>query len=174
MIRKKKLYSRPMKLYQKARIEEENELVKKYGLKNKREIWKTLAKITYFRKRAMALARATPEEQEVFFSHLRSIGLQINAIADALDLQVEDLLKRRLPTVVAQKGLANTVKQARQMVVHKKIIVGDRTINSPSYLVPIALESTIKRKETKKSVAKKEETVEIPVQQEIVAGGNEA
>ncbi|MDO8509194.1 MAG: 30S ribosomal protein S4 [Nanoarchaeota archaeon] len=155
MIRKRKLYQRPMKLYQKDRIEEENVLVKRYGLKSKREIWKTLAKINYFRKRAKDLAKSSGEEQEVFFNYLKSLGLEIKSIADILDLQIEDLLKRRLSSVVVSKALATTPKQARQMIAHKKIIVGKNVIDAPSYIVPINLESEIKIK--KKNKIKKEE-----------------
>jgi small subunit ribosomal protein S4 len=76
MIRKKNIYAKPKKSFEQARIQEENELIKKYGLKNKKEIWKTLAKINYFRKRAMALARIGGEEQEIFFNKLKKNGAQ--------------------------------------------------------------------------------------------------
>lgn len=147
MIRKKNLYSRPKKPFESARIKSENELVKKYGLKNKREIWKTLAKVNYFRKRAMDLANSPIEEQEVLFGKLRAIGLKVSTTADVLGLQVENLLDRRLPTVVFKKGLANTPRHARQLVNHKKVIIGGRALNIPGYLVPTALEDTIKIKE---------------------------
>ena len=44
-LRKKKNYKKPRKLYDKVRIEDENILVNKYGLKNKREIWKAEAAV---------------------------------------------------------------------------------------------------------------------------------
>lgn len=154
MKRKRRLYSRPMKLYQKARILEENKLVKEYGLKNKREIWKAISKIDYFRKRAMTLAQASNEEQEIFFKGLNEIGLSVRSISDVLGLQVEDLLKRRLPTIVLNKKLANSAKHARQMVTHKKIIVGENIVNAPSFIVPIYLENKIRVKQNTK---KKEE-----------------
>ena len=154
MKRKKKLFNRPMKLYQKNRIQEENLLVKEYGLKNKREIWKTLAKISYFRKRAMALSKESKEEQEVFFNKLKSIGLNTESINDVLDLKIEDLLKRRLPTIVFGKKLAHTVKHARQMVVHKKIKVDKNIVDVPGYIVPIEMESKISVRV--KKTAKKE------------------
>jgi len=143
MIRKKKIYVRPKKAFQKTRIEEENNLLKLYGLKNKREVWKSIAKITYFRTRAMALAKQSREEQNVFLGKLRALGFKTNSLADVLALQIEDLLKRRLPTIVATKGLANSVKQARQMVVHKKIRINGNAVNIPSYIVPVAQESQI-------------------------------
>ena len=55
MIRKKKKFDWPKKLYDKPRIDAENKIVSQYGLKNKREIWKTEAKIKYFRSRAKKL-----------------------------------------------------------------------------------------------------------------------
>ena len=153
MIRKKRLYKRPMQLYDSVRIKEENELVKKYGLKNKKEIWKALAKINYYRKRAMDLANLSSEEQQVFFNKLNNIGFKVDSISDALGLKLEDLLERRLPTIVAKQKLASTVKHARQMIAHKRIMVNHNVINSPSYIVQVDEENKISVKEkTKKEV----------------------
>ncbi|MEK6908453.1 MAG: 30S ribosomal protein S4 [Nanoarchaeota archaeon] len=155
MIRKKNKFSWPRKLYDKIRINDENKLVEEYGLKNKREIWKAEAKIKYFRDRAKFLITASSEEQEQFFSKLRNIGLPVKTVADVLALNKEDLLKRRLATVVWKKGLANTARQARQFIVHKKIFVNGRAISIPSYIVDIEIESSISLK-TKSSKSKSE------------------
>jgi len=163
MIRKKKKYSRPKKPFELFRIKEENVLVEKYGLKNKKEIWKTLAKVNYFRGRAKALARLPLEEQEVLFSKLRALGLKTDTTADVLGLDVKNLLERRLPTIVAKKKIANTVKHARQLVVHKKILVNGKVVNSPSYLVPLSEENNITIKH-KKKMSKKETPVEESVE----------
>lgn len=168
MIRKKKSYSKPKKAYESKRIAEENKLVEKYGLKNKREIWKTIAKIKYFRKRAMELAKSTKEEQENLLSKLRALGLKTESLADILGLKVEDLLDRRLTTIVLRKNLASTAKHSRQMVVHKKILVNKAVIDSPSYIVPVELEDKIslKQKSKKPKVeAKAEEKKEIASEQ---------
>lgn len=150
MIRKRNRYVKPRKLYEKGRILEENKLLKKYGLKNKKEIWKTTAKVSYFRKRAMALAKTSGEEQGVFFNKLRNMGLNAGSISDVLDLKVEDLLERRLSTIIAKNKLANSVKQARQMIVHKKILVKGKVIDSPSYIVPLSEENAINVKNKRK------------------------
>ena len=168
MLRKKKLYSRPRKLYQTQRIKEENVLVRKYALKNKREVWKTLAKVNYYRKRAQALANSPLEEQEILFGKLNDLGLKISSIADVLGLKVEDLLNRRLPTVVALRGLASTPKQARQLVAHKKVLIDGKVVNSPSYLVRVHEESAITIK-LKQKIQKAGET-EKTGQQEVVKG----
>jgi small subunit ribosomal protein S4 len=143
MIRKGKRYVRPKKLYEKSRIEEENALAERYGLKNKREIWKTISKVSYYRRRAKALAKSSSEEQEVLFGKLRDLGLKTESVADVLALSVEDILRRRLPSIVVQKKLAHTVRQARQMVVHKNVRVDGRVVNVPSYLVSVADEQKI-------------------------------
>ncbi len=155
MIRKSKLYSKPRKMFQSVRIKDENLLVKEFGLKNKREIWKTQAKIDYYRTRAKALAKSPMEEQKVLFGKLQALGLKIHTIADVLGLKVEDLLNRRLPTVLVKKGLATKVKQARQFVVHKKVLVNNQVMDSPGYLVPVAFESSIKVKAIKAPAQKK-------------------
>lgn len=149
MKRKHKLYVRPKKAYEKSRIKEENSLLGKYGLKNKREIWKTIAKINYFRRRAKALVSAPAEEQQVFFGKLQKIGLNVNSISDVLDLKVENLLERRLPTIIFKKELAPTVRHARQLVTHRKILIKGKVINIPGYIVSVEEENVIKLKPAK-------------------------
>ena len=156
MIRKGKLFNRPKKAYEKSRIAEENLLLEKYGLKTKREIWKTIAKVNYFRTRAKALANSPIEDQEVLFNKLNYLGLKVNSIADVLALKVENLLERRFSTIVAKKGLASTAKQARQMIAHKTVLLNGNAINIPSYLVPVAEEGNI----TVKQKVKKQAAVE--------------
>lgn len=157
MIRKKKRYLRPRKAFELSRIKEENALVEKYGLKNKKEIWKALAKVNYFRGRAKALAKMPLEEQEVLFNKLRALGLKTNTTADVLGLKVESLLERRLPTIVTKKKIANTVRHARQLVVHKKVLINGKVVNSPSYLVPLAEENNITIKQKNKAPKPKTE-----------------
>lgn len=152
MIRKHKLFVKPKKAYEKSRIEEENKIVEKYGLKNKREIWKTNAKVNYFRRRAKALARSSYEEQKVLFDKLQNIGLEVNTIAEVLALNVEDLLNRRIQTVLLKKKLANTIRHARQMIVHKKVMIKGDIVNTPGYIISVEEEKTL----TLKSGGKKE------------------
>ena len=146
MIRKKKKFVRPRKMYEKSRILEENKLVEKYGLKNKREIWKTLAKINYFRGRAKDLVGADQNEQDVLFSKLNGIGLKVDNISDVLALKVEDMLNRRLPSIVVKVGYAKTPREARQMVVHKNVFIDGKVVNIPSYIVSVSEEKMISMK----------------------------
>lgn len=143
MIRKHKNYTRPRKLYDSVRIGEENKLVEKYALKNKREIWKTEAKVRYFRSRAKNLITASLEEQNRFFTKLVAIGLNASTISDVLALTKEDLLQRRLTSVLVQRKLARTANEARQMVSHKRVRINGSVVSTPSYLVPVNEENHI-------------------------------
>ncbi len=168
MKRRHKKYSKPRRPFDKARIEEEVEIKKEYGLKNKKEIWKADAKINSMRAKAKKLIKASPEEQEALFGRLQKIGLKIETIADVLGLDKKDYLERRLQTIVYRKGLADTMKSARQMIVHKKILVDGSIVNIPSYIVPVSLEDKITaRKKTKKKVEEKKEGSEEKIEEKV-------
>lgn len=151
MRKQHKKYSKPKKKYDKKRIDEENEIIKKYGLKNKREIWKTESRISEFRNRAKELLVAPEEEKRVFLSRLESLGLieKNSGLDDILSLNSLNLLERRLQTLLVKKKIAKTVKEARQMIIHKRVIVGNNIINIPSYIVPKNLENGIRLKARK-------------------------
>ncbi len=141
-IRKKKRYNKPRNIYDKVRIEEENKLIKEYGLKNKREIWKAEFAIEKIRNQAKKLITAEPEEQKKLFDKLNKLGFKVEKIADILALNKEDWLKRRLQTIVHKK-FANTPKQARQWIVHKHVKINGKAVNVPSYIVKVDEEDKI-------------------------------
>ena len=154
--RKRKQHSRPRRPFDKVRIEEENVLKEKYGLKNKKEIWKADSAIARVRNLAKRLITKSDEEKRTFIEKLQKIGFKVEKIADALALDKEDWLKRRLQTIIFMKKFASTPKQARQFVVHKHVSVGDRIVNIPSYQVSLEEEPSVRlnlvlQKEKKKS-----------------------
>jgi small subunit ribosomal protein S4 len=161
MKRKHKQYSRPKTPFDKVRIEEEAEIIKEFGLKNKREIWKADAKISSIREKAKRLISKGPEEQKALFARLKKIGLDVNTIADVLSLDKKDYLKRRLQTVLVEKKFATSPKSARQLITHKKVLIKGNVVDSPSYVVPVELEKEITiKKKVKKENPKKEEKPE--------------
>jgi small subunit ribosomal protein S4 len=143
MIRQKKKYSRPQRPFDKTRIEEENVLREKYGLKNKKEIWKADAAIGRIRNLAKTLITASDEEKTAFIERLQARGFKVENIADSLSLDKEDWLKRRLQTVLLSKGLTTTAKQARQLIAHKHVSIGDQIVNIPSYMVSLEEEPQV-------------------------------
>jgi len=136
---------RPRKVFDKARIAEEKEIKKKYGLKNMREIWIAEAIVKNIRARAKQLITATPEEQRDFILSLARKGFvsENASLDDVLALDKTKILDRRLQTVVYKKGLAKTIKHARQLIVHGHIALNNAKINSPGYLVRIDEENNI-------------------------------
>jgi small subunit ribosomal protein S4 len=62
--------------------------------------------------------------------------LQETAVLDnVLDLTIEDILERRLQTIVFRKGLARTVYQSRQLITHGHITIDGRRVTIPGYIV---------------------------------------
>ncbi|VVB80220.1 30S ribosomal protein S4 [uncultured archaeon] len=157
MKRKHKTYSRPKRPFEKQRIEEENKVKEEFGLKNKREIWKAEARIKEMREKAKNIISASPEKQKALFDQLKKIGLNVNSVSDILSLTREDYLKRRLQTVLVKKRLAKTAKEARQLIVHKKVIVNGHAVSIPSFVVPVSLEEKIELKPKKAKVKKVKE-----------------
>ena len=102
-----------------------------------------------------------------------AIGITIVMITtgktDITTITLKDILNRRLQTVLVKKKLANTAKMARQLITHKKVLVGGEVVNKPSYIVDVELENKIsikpgkvkpKKVEEKKEEAKPEEKIE--------------
>lgn len=163
MIRKHKQYSKPKRPFDKERIAEEADIKKEFGLKNKKEIWKAESKISQIRAKAKKLISADEKEKQALYDTLKRIGLNVASIADILSLNKKDYLKRRLQTILYDKKIAKSVREARQLIVHKKVLVNGKVVNIPSYIVPKDLEETINvkpRKEKKKE--RKEEPKEEP------------
>ena len=120
---------------------EELEFLGKYGLRNKREFWKMRTTLGNWRSiarksRSLSKERAA-EVQETLSKKLIRLGVvgPEARFEDVLSLTVEDLLKRRLQTIVFEKGFAKTIYQARQIIVHGHIQVVGKKIDSPSYIV---------------------------------------
>ncbi|MBN2014904.1 MAG: 30S ribosomal protein S4 [Candidatus Altiarchaeota archaeon] len=155
--KQRRRYERPQHPWRSDRITEENELCKKYGLKNKKEIWKAKSRTGRFREQARKLLGSSGEEREKeskeLLDKLNRLGiLESPSIEDVLGLNVENLLERRLETRVYRGNLANTIKQARQLIVHGHIIVGDNVVSIPGYITPKDEEDKIKLNEKIKVV----------------------
>ena len=120
-----------------------------FGLKTKRELWKArtnLSKLRHQARSLLALRQEVRSEKEpVLINSLSKIGLvDKNSTLDAvLNLQVTDLLSRRLQTIVQRKLYFKTPYHARQAIVHGHIMIGDRIVTIPSYVVKIDEEPKI-------------------------------
>lgn len=132
----------PRHPFNKARIEEEMVYMGRFGLRNKKEIWKTQTVLRNYRARARA-SLALPEQQQErerdnLLKKLFRMGVmptEEGLIDDILSLSTEQFLKRRLQSLVHELGLAKTPWQARQLVAHGHIAIRGKKITSPSYHV---------------------------------------
>ncbi len=147
--RHRKKYKTPRKPWDEARLREELEIIGTYGLRNKRELWRVKTELSRIRRMARSLLAKSPEEraevEKQLLSKLYRMGLveEDATLDDVLGLTVKDLLERRLQTMVYRLGLAKTVHQARQLIVHGHISVNGRRVRSPGYIVKRGEEDTI-------------------------------
>jgi small subunit ribosomal protein S4 len=138
-------YDTPSHPWQGERIKEEHALVKEFGLKNKRELWKAKTILRSYRKQSRDLqARLrTGEAQAKIETHnlLRScakmglLPMEGATLDDVLGLNTEILLNRRLQTMVYRKGLAASPNQARQMIFHGHVAIDGRKVTIPGYIL---------------------------------------
>lgn len=137
----RKKYSGPTHPWQAERLEREAELVKEYGLQNKKELWKMESLLRSFKRQTKLLISRTNKQSEtesnLLIQKLYKLGLIESSakIENILDLDIKNILNRRLQTLVFKKGLSRTICQARQFVVHEHIFVADKKIDVPSYIV---------------------------------------
>ena len=145
----RKKWEGPRHPWIKDRLLKEIELVGRYGLKNKKELWKAETLARKLRHRARNLL-ALPEDerveaQRVLLEKLYEMGLveRDAGLDDILGITAEHVLERRLQTIVYRKGLAKTIYQARQLIVHGHIAINGRRVTSPGYLVSRSEENLI-------------------------------
>ena len=129
---------------------EELKILGTFGLKTKRELWRARTELSRVRNQArslLALRQEVREKEEPILIHsLSRIGLieQNATLDDILNLEIDDLLSRRLQTIVMKKFYFKTPYQARQAISHQHVIVGDRIVNIPSYIVKVDEEDKVK------------------------------
>jgi len=140
----RKRYETPSHPWQADRIQAENELIQKYGLKNKREIWKAETALKRYRGQARELLAKirvgdpqTKKESDQLLTRLTRLNIlpPNPTLDDVLALNTESVLARRLQTVTYLKGLASTPTQARQLISHGHIAINGRKVTVPSYMV---------------------------------------
>ena len=121
-----------------------------FGLKTKRELWKANTELSRVRHQArilLALRQEIRDEKEpILINSLSKIGLVNNdsTLDDVLNLQVTDLLSRRLQTIAQKKLYFKTPYQARQAIVHGHVMIENSVVTIPSYVVKTEEEEKIR------------------------------
>ncbi len=137
----KKSYTRPRSIWTSDQISSELYVVGSYGLRNKKELWKAQTEIARIRNQARSLLslpiEVRQEKETKLLNYLSRFGLVTSSstLDDILNLKIEDILERRLQTMVMKRSNLKSPYQARQIVVHGHVSIGNRKINLPGYLV---------------------------------------
>ena len=145
----RKTYRRPRQIWTPDQLNSELFLIGSYGLRSKSELWKSQTKVANIRNQARELLALTVELRQVQetkllnYLHKRGLVKESASLDDVLNLKLEDILERRLQTIVMKKGSTKSPQQSRQLVVHGHVSIGDRVINIPGYLVKKGEESQI-------------------------------
>ena len=137
----------PTHPWKQARIDEEHALKEKYGLKKvggMREIWREKSALRRHRTQAMKLigrvdsseGHYANEKEQLLGSLYKKGLLQEGAdVGDVLEINVEHMLSRRLQSVVYYRGLAPSMRAARNLIVHGHICIGEQRMTVPGYHV---------------------------------------
>jgi len=140
----RKRYTTPLHPWKEDRIKSERELLKKYGLKNHKEVWKAKTGLGKYRHQARGLLAKmgtkdpqVKKESEQLLLHLTRIGVLPagSSLDDVLALETESVLSRRLQTLVYLKGLSTTPDHSRQLINHGHIAIDKKKVTIPGYTV---------------------------------------
>ena len=135
----------PTHPWKQARIDEEHALKEKYGLKKvggMKEIWREKSSLRRHRNQAMKLIGRVDTSEGHFAREKTDLvnslcrqGLLVDgaSIDDVLQINVEHMLSRRLQSVVYYRGLAPSMRAARNMIVHGHISIGEQKMTVPGY-----------------------------------------
>ena len=145
----RRIWNKPKRPLNYDLMMDELKILGTFGLKTKRELWKTQTELSRVRFQARSILALRQEERErkepILIQSLSKIGLvdQNSTLDDVLNLQVTDLLSRRLQTIAQRKLYFKTPYQARQAIVHGHVMIGDSIITIPSYIVKTEEETKI-------------------------------
>lgn len=148
--RQRKSYVTPRHPWRSDQLEVELRLLGEYGLRNKRELWRYKTMLSEVRGIARSLLGQSEAErshvEHEYLAKLSRIGVlsESASIDEVLDLDIRDLLERRLQTMVFKRGLAKTLFQARQLVSHGHVSIGGKIVSIPGYMVSREDEQKIK------------------------------
>jgi len=146
--RQKKKFVVPKRPFDTERFEQELDFIGRFGLRNKRELWRHSTDLSNYRRQARNLLALPPTERQHsemdLVNKLARIGVLAEPSLDqVLDLTLENVLERRLQTIVFRKGMAASMHHARQLVTHGHIALDNARVTTPARLMTVGEEDRI-------------------------------
>merc|ERR1712241_873019 len=139
-----KTFKKPRRPFEKERLDAELKIVGEYGLRNKHELWRIQMVLSKLRKTARELLTlAEDDPKRIFDANALMKRMYKYGFLDesqtkldyVLALTAQDVLERRLQTLVFKLGLAKSIHHARVLIRQRHIRVGKQVVNVPSFIV---------------------------------------
>ena len=147
--RQKKKYVTPKRPFDSDRFEQELNLIGTYGLRNKKELWKHKTDLSRYRRQArnllaLSIDERGVQERELVDKLVRTGVLTTEPSLDhVLDLTLDNVLDRRLQTLIFRKGLACSMHHARQLVTHGHIALDGARVTTPRRIITVGEEDRL-------------------------------
>lgn len=143
----RKKYAVPRAQWNAERISEERGLANEYGLKNIREVWIAKEQLRKLRREARKFVGVSTGGADISALKQRAVRMGFvpptATLDDMLSLTPRAVLDRRLQSLVFRAGLANSIKQARQLITHGYIALNGRKVTTPGMLVLVEYDKNI-------------------------------
>ncbi len=146
MRRISKRFKKPRMSWDSDEIKERKAIMSGYGLRRRREILIAQEILRNYRRRARELISEKDERKiKLLLDKLVKLGLlkEGKGLDDVLALTINDILERRLQTIVWRRGLASTALHSRQFITHGHVMIDGKKARTPAYIVPVAEEARI-------------------------------
>ena len=149
-------YKTPKRPFDRTRFDSELKLAGQFGLRCKREIQRVHYTLGHMRRIAKVMLMKDANDQKrqleggALLRRLHNLGIlppEQNKLEFVLALKLENLLERRLQTVVYRKGFARSIHHARVLIRGKMIKVGKQVVDSPSFMVRVESEPHVQMAE---------------------------
>jgi small subunit ribosomal protein S4 len=141
-----KRFKKPRMSWDSDNITERHNVMKNYGLRRRKEYLIAQEILRNYRRRARELIAEQDEEKvKTLVDKLVKLGLleKGQGLDDVLALTINNILERRLQTIVWKKGFASTAFHSRQSITHGHVTIESKRVKSPAYLVPVEEEAKI-------------------------------
>merc|ERR1739848_237907 len=147
-----KTFRKPKRAFEKERLDAEMKIIGEYGLKNKREVWRSQYALAKIRTAARTLLTLDEKNEQRIFAgdallrRMIRLGLLLESekkLDYVLGLTTSKLMERRLQTKVFKLGLAKSIHHARVLIRQRHIRVGKQICDIPSFLVRVDSEKHI-------------------------------